>query len=80
VNALGGGRLRAEDPIDPAVGLSGLPQVGERVESGQPLVSIHASGASDIEEAEQRFMQAVTLSEAPPARLRPAIHQRLTAS
>jgi pyrimidine-nucleoside phosphorylase len=39
---LGGGRQTAEDAIDFAVGLSGIKKVGERVEKGEPLFTIHA--------------------------------------
>jgi len=39
---LGGGRQTADDTIDFAVGLSGIKKVGERVEKGEPLLSVHA--------------------------------------
>ena len=39
---LGGGRQTADDTIDFAVGLSGIKKIGERVEAGEPLLSIHA--------------------------------------
>lgn len=39
---LGAGRQAAEDAIDFAVGLSGIKKVGERVESGEPLLTVHA--------------------------------------
>jgi pyrimidine-nucleoside phosphorylase len=39
---LGGGRQTADDAIDFAVGLSGIKKVGDRVEKGEPLLTIHA--------------------------------------
>jgi pyrimidine-nucleoside phosphorylase len=39
---LGGGRQKTEDAIDFAVGISGLKKIGERVETGEPLLSVHA--------------------------------------
>ncbi|MEY2576583.1 MAG: hypothetical protein QOF80_2070 [Verrucomicrobiota bacterium] len=39
---LGGGRQTADDAIDFAVGLSGIKKVGERVEKGEPLLTVHA--------------------------------------
>src|SRR6266404_4840830 len=39
---LGGGRQTADDAIDFAVGLSGLKKIGEPVEEGEPLLSVHA--------------------------------------
>jgi len=40
--ALGGGRTRAADPVDPAVGLTGLAAIGERVDNDRPLALVHA--------------------------------------
>ena len=42
---LGGGRQTADDAIDFAVGLSGIKKIGERVEKGEPLLSVHARNA-----------------------------------
>jgi pyrimidine-nucleoside phosphorylase len=39
---LGGGRQTADDAIDFAVGLSGIKKVGDRVEKGEPLLTVHA--------------------------------------
>src|SRR3989440_8934451 len=39
---LGGGRQTANDAIDFAVGLSDIKKIGERVEKGQPLLTVHA--------------------------------------
>lgn len=39
---LGAGRQTADDAIDFAVGLSGIKKIGERVEAGEPLFSVHA--------------------------------------
>jgi pyrimidine-nucleoside phosphorylase len=39
---LGGGRQKVDDPIDFAVGLSGIKKISERVEKSEPLLLIHA--------------------------------------
>jgi thymidine phosphorylase len=39
---LGGGRQTADDPIDFAVGFSEIKKIGEAVEAGEPLLSVHA--------------------------------------
>lgn len=39
---LGGGRQTADDTIDFAVGFSGIKKIGERIEKGEPLLTIHA--------------------------------------
>ncbi|MFN7144673.1 MAG: thymidine phosphorylase, partial [Myxococcota bacterium] len=41
---LGAGRLKAEDPVHPGVGVTVFKKVGERVEAGQPLALLHHAG------------------------------------
>ncbi|MGH1370088.1 MAG: thymidine phosphorylase [Maritimibacter sp.] len=52
---LGGGRQRAADRVDPAVGLTSLLGIGEAVDIGAPLGIIHAAN----EESAQAAIQAV---------------------
>ena len=40
--ALGAGRLRKGDPVDPAVGIVVRPKIGDRVEAGEPIGEVHA--------------------------------------
>ena len=47
VVVLGGGRTRASDPVDPAVGLGDLAGLGETVGPDRPLGTVHARSASD---------------------------------
>ena len=44
---LGAGRHRTTDPINPAVGFSGIRKTGERVVKGEPLLWIHAASDAD---------------------------------
>ena len=62
---LGAGRARAEDVIDPAVGIAGLAKVGERVEAGRPLGEIHANDAAALADARALLAGAFTLADAP---------------
>jgi pyrimidine-nucleoside phosphorylase len=62
---LGGGRAKAGEAIDPAVGVSGLVKVGERVKAGDPLCTIHASGAAAAAEAAEIIRKAVVLQDSP---------------
>jgi len=39
---LGGGRQTADDDVDFAVGLSAIKKIGEHVEKGEPLLTVHA--------------------------------------
>jgi pyrimidine-nucleoside phosphorylase len=45
---LGGGRQRADDKIDFAVGLSGIKKIGEEVETGEPLLTVHARNEQSL--------------------------------
>lgn len=58
---LGAGRARAEDKIDPAVGVSGLVKTGERVLAGAPLCVIHANDESALTEAKAMLSKAIIL-------------------
>jgi thymidine phosphorylase len=46
---LGGGRRRAEDTVNPSVGLGDIAGVGQAVDSDTPLAVIHAASESDWE-------------------------------
>jgi len=63
---LGAGRSRAEDSIDPAVGVAGLVKVGERVSAGAPLVVIHGNDEPAMAEARTMLEQAITISDEAP--------------
>lgn len=45
---LGGGRQTSDDAIDFAVGLSGIKKIGESVEQGEPLLTIHARNEQSL--------------------------------
>lgn len=70
VLVLGGGRTKAEDSIDHAVGISGLAQVGDHVTAGDPLYRIHANDEDRLAEATVLLRAALKFSavpvEAPP--------------
>jgi pyrimidine-nucleoside phosphorylase len=65
VSALGAGRSRADAAVDPAVGAADLVQVGERVEKGQILVTLHANDERRLEEARGFVREAFALSGTP---------------
>ena len=46
---LGGGRQKADDAVDFAVGFSQLKKVGEHVETGEPLMMVHARTEQSFE-------------------------------
>ena len=64
---LGSGRMRREDDVDFAVGVSELRQAGESVEKGEPLVRIHANATERLEEARALLTSAFLIVAEPPA-------------
>ena len=66
VIALGGGRVRAGDPIDHAVGLTGLAGLGERVDADRPLAVLHARGDGAAAEADAAVRAAYTIGDEVP--------------
>ena len=63
---LGGGRRRASDAIDHAVGLENLIGLGASVEPDTPLVRIHAADEAALRRAEARVRAAYTIGDAAP--------------
>ena len=63
--ALGAGREKKGDPIDYAVGVEIHAKVGDQVEAGQPLYTIHANDERRRAEAEERLLRAVSFSDSP---------------
>lgn len=64
VVALGGGRAQKGDPIDHAVGVVVHHKVGDAVEQGGPLFTVHAAGVDAADQAVERVMQAHAFSHA----------------
>jgi thymidine phosphorylase len=67
VVGLGGGRVRPQDEIDYAVGLTGLVELGAKVEAGQPLALVHARTQEAAERAVREVQAAYRIAEVAPA-------------
>ncbi len=65
VVALGGGRQVETDVVNPAVGLSDVVSIGDRISKGQPLARIHAARESQADAAEQAVRAAIILGDGP---------------
>ncbi|MFM9973242.1 MAG: thymidine phosphorylase [Beijerinckiaceae bacterium] len=76
VVALGGGRTRAADPIDHAVGLSGLARLGQRITAGEPLAFVHAQSETAADAAVQLIFAAYGLGGSAPY-IGPVIAERI---
>jgi thymidine phosphorylase len=72
VVALGGGRLKPGDAVDPRVGLAAVRPRGAAVAAGEPLAVVHAAHEAAADEAVRALQAAFTLADAAPARL-PAV-------
>jgi len=66
---LGAGRARKSDPIDHAVGFLIHHKVGDPVEKGQPLFTVHANSVEKLEEARAAVLSAHVFSDQPVERL-----------
>ncbi len=76
---MGGGRRRADDLIDYAVGLSECCALGENVGPDRPLIVLHGRTENDLDRAEQQVRAAIALSESAPSP-QPVVIERIDGS
>ena len=60
---LGGGRETKEDRIDHAVGLEFHKRIGERVEKGEPLATIHYNSDAKLAEAKRMVAESFVIDQ-----------------
>jgi pyrimidine-nucleoside phosphorylase len=65
--ALGAGRSRAEDRVDPAVGLTLHAKPGDPLALGQPIVEIHYRDEASRDRAQALVASAIAVGDEPPA-------------
>jgi len=63
--SLGAGRAKKGDAIDPAVGIVLAAKVGDAVEKGASLFTLHANDEAKLAEAERRVLAAFTWQDQP---------------
>jgi thymidine phosphorylase len=73
VIALGGGRQRPGDTVDPRVGLAHVRPLGSRVEAGDPLAVVHASRLAQGEAAVRALVPAFRIGGLDPLHEPPAV-------
>lgn len=76
VVSLGGGRRRASDPIDYSVGLTNMAQLGQQVDTRQPLAMIHANSEAAWQQAAAEVRAAIVLSDSAPE-ITPVVYRRI---
>jgi thymidine phosphorylase len=73
--SLGGGRTRPQDPVDHAVGFTGLLPIGAEVRKGEPLGFVHARTQEAAEAAAERLGNSYRLGPSKPVRTDPVIRR-----
>jgi thymidine phosphorylase len=66
VVALGGGRTRPQDPVDHAVGLTGLLPIGAKVTKGEPLCMVHARTEALADSARETILKSYRMGATKP--------------
>ena len=74
---LGGGREKKEDTIDHAVGLEFHKRIGDRVEKGERLVTIHYNSGAKLAEATNLIANSYQIGEVAPREKPTLIHRIL---
>ena len=77
--ALGGGRTRMEDAVDPTVGFVITAKPGDWVEANEPLATIFARDHAGIEAGQTALRQAILIADEAEPPL-PLISHRVTAA
>jgi pyrimidine-nucleoside phosphorylase len=65
--ALGAGRSRLDDVVDPGVGIEIVARPGDRVSEGSPVLVVHHRSGAGLPEAQALLARAVAVADAPSA-------------
>ena len=76
---LGGGREKKDDTIDPAVGLEFHKRIGDAVEVGEPLCTLHYNAEARLDEARRLVETAYQIAPEKPKMIPPLIHRLIGA-
>jgi len=78
VVAMGGGRLKVEDPVDPTVGFVITAKPGDKVLAGEPIASVFAKDPPGIKLAFEALGQAIVIGDKVAEKPLPLISHRVT--
>ena len=67
IAAIGGGRVRIEDVVDPTVGFMADLKIGDRVRGGDTIGVVYCGDDANAREAARRIQDAYHISEEPPS-------------
>ncbi|MET3645983.1 thymidine phosphorylase [Phyllobacterium ifriqiyense] len=75
VVALGGGRIRPQDPVDHAVGITALQPIGAKMEKGEPIARVHARTQDDAKTAALAIEKAYGFTDRKPRTVNPVLRR-----
>ena len=74
---LGAGRMRMDDVIDYDTGVWMHVELGQEVHVGETLCKIYANDSRNLQQVQQRILDAIEISPQPPAEVPPLIYKRV---
>jgi len=75
IAAIGGGRVRIEDVVDPTVGFVTDVAIGDQLAEGETIGVVYCANSDSAREAAERIKAAYTLSDDPPSESLPLIKE-----
>jgi len=69
IAAIGGGRVRIDDTIDPSVGFIAETRIGDRISSDELLGTVYCRDESKAREAVERIQAAYEIGDQPPTEI-----------
>jgi thymidine phosphorylase len=80
VTALGGGRQKVEDTVDPTVGFVITVKPGDRVLEGEPIASVFAQDQAGVERGYETLRTAIKIGDKLTEKPVPLVSHRVTKS
>ncbi len=75
IAAIGGGRVRIDDRIEPTVGFVAEVKIGDRVSSGTALGSVYCRDQSEAREAARRIQVSYNIGDQPLSEIPPLVKE-----
>lgn len=76
--AMGAGRARKEDPIDPMVGIRLFKELGDFVKAGEPLFTLYGKADADMARIAQETASHIIVQSRRPDHIEPVISEIIT--
>lgn len=76
--AMGAGRARKEDPIDPMVGIRLFKELGDSIKAGEPLFTLYGKADADMARIAQEIASHIIVQSRRPDHIEPVISEIIT--